>query len=64
MSGIDGEELRDLVSSTIDNIHAGLKDKNHHLSGCIEFEVAVVTMQKAQGGVQVVRCRCFRQNWN
>ena len=55
MSNIDGEELKNLVSSTIDNIEAGLKGKNKQyvLSGNIKFEVAVVTVKKGEGGLKL-----------
>lgn len=53
LSIIESEELKNLVSSTIDNIQAGMNDRGHHLSGAIEFEVAVVSMEKAQGGIKL-----------
>ena len=55
MSNIDGEELKNLVSSTIDNIEAGLKGKSKEyvLSGNIKFEVAVVTVKQGEGGLKL-----------
>lgn len=42
-----------MVSSTIANIEAGLKGKKYRLSDNIEFEVAVVNLKKAEGGVKL-----------
>lgn len=50
---LDSEELKNLVGSTIDNIQEGLKNKGYHISGAIEFEVAVVNMAKAEGGIKL-----------
>lgn len=50
---VDSEELRSLVGSTIESIEQGMQGKNYHLSGCIEFEVAVVNMENAQGGIKL-----------
>lgn len=30
-----------------------MKDKNYHLSGCIGFEVSVVSMENVQGGIKL-----------
>jgi hypothetical protein len=30
-----------------------MKNKGHHLSGCIEFEVAVVRLENKQGGIKL-----------
>jgi hypothetical protein len=55
MSSIDGEELKNLVSSTIENIEAGLKGKSKEyiLNGSIKFEVAVLTVKKGEGGLKL-----------
>ncbi len=55
MSGIDGEELKNFVSSTIDSIEAGLKGKSKEyvLNGSIKFEVAVLTAKKGEGGLKL-----------
>lgn len=50
---IDSEELKDFVSSTIDNIEEGLKGRKYRLSGSIEFEVAVVNVKKKEGGLKL-----------
>lgn len=52
---IDGEELKNLVSSTIDNIEAGLagKNKEYVLGGSIKFEVAVVALKEGEGGLKL-----------
>jgi hypothetical protein len=53
LTKIDSEELRNFVSSTIDSIEEGLKGKSYRLSGSIEFEVAVVNVKKAEGGLKL-----------
>jgi hypothetical protein len=50
---IDSEELRSFVSSTIESIEGGLKNKNYELKGYISFEVAVVNVKKGEGGVKL-----------
>jgi len=30
-----------------------MENRGHHINGCIEFEVAVVDMQKAEGGIKL-----------
>jgi len=50
---IDSEELKNFVSSTVESIEEGLKGKKYNLSGCIEFEVAVVNIKKAEGGFKL-----------
>jgi hypothetical protein len=50
---IDSEELQDLISSTIDKVEAGMKNKGYHIKGCIDFDVAVVNMEKGQGGIKL-----------
>jgi len=50
---IESEELKDLVKSTIEGIEKGLK-KGYSLQGDIEFEVAVVNVKKAEGGVKLL----------
>lgn len=51
---IESEELSDFVGSTIDSIEKGLKGKKYRLSGSIEFEVAVVNVKKAKGGIRLL----------
>jgi len=51
---IDSKELTDLVSSTIDNIEESLKDRKYRLSKSIDFEVAVVNLKKAEGGLKLL----------
>ena len=53
MAKIDSEELKNFVSSTINSIEEGLKGKKYRLSGCIEFEVAVVNVKKGEGGLKL-----------
>lgn len=54
VANIDSEDLKDLVSSTIDSIEKGLKDRKYLLSGIIEFEVAVVNFKKGKGGIKLL----------
>jgi len=49
---IDSDELKDFVRSTIESIEKGLK-KGYGLVGDIEFEVAVVNVEKAEGGIKL-----------
>lgn len=53
---IDSEELKELVSSTITSIEEGVKDKEneYQLVGSIEFNLAVVNVKKAQGGIRLL----------
>lgn len=53
LAKIDSEELEELIRSTIASIEKG-KGKNYRLSGNIEFEVAVVNVKKAKGGVKLL----------
>lgn len=55
MVKIDSEELKELVSSTITSIEEGMKDKSQKylIDGSIEFEVAVVTLKKGEGGIKI-----------
>ena len=43
------EDLKEIVSTTIDSIKEGLKDRNCVLVGTIEFEVAVIKSKEAKG---------------
>jgi hypothetical protein len=53
--GIDSEELKSFVSSTIDSIEQGIegKSKKYCLSGGIKFEIAVVSFKKGEGGIKL-----------
>lgn len=53
LAKIEGEELRSYVNSTIESIEEGLKGKKYRLSGCVEFEIAVVTVKKGEGGLRL-----------
>lgn len=53
MVKIESEELKDLVRSTIEGIEKGLKE-GYSLIGDIEFEVAVVVVKKAEGGLKLL----------
>jgi hypothetical protein len=53
LAKIEGEELRSYVNSTIESIEEGLKGKKYRLSGCIEFEIAVVNVKKGEGGLRL-----------
>ena len=53
MPNIESKELTDLITTTIDSIQNGTKDKGHHLKGSILFDVAVVNLEKAEGGLRL-----------
>jgi hypothetical protein len=53
LAKIESEELKDFVSSTIESIEQGLKNRDYVLSGDIEFEVAVVNVKKVGGGIKL-----------
>lgn len=53
MVKIESQELTDLVRSTIEGIEKGLQN-GYSLQGDIEFEVAIVKMKSADGGVKLV----------
>ena len=44
------EDLRDIVSSTIESIREGMKGKDCGVVGTIKFELAVVKTKGATGG--------------
>ena len=44
------EDLKDLVSTTIDSLRESFKDRECGVIGAIEFEVAVVKSKEAPGG--------------
>ncbi len=46
------EDLKEIVSSTIDSIREGLKDKNVQIAGTIKFELAVIKQKKGKGGIR------------
>lgn len=46
------EDLKDIVSSTIKSIREGLKDKQCGVIGPIEFELAVIKVKEAKGGMK------------
>jgi len=44
------EDLKEIVSTTIESIKEGMKGKGVGLGGPIEFEIAVVKTKKGKGG--------------
>jgi len=44
------EDLKEIVSSTIESIKEGIKGKECGVVGLIEFELAVVKAKEAKGG--------------
>jgi hypothetical protein len=44
------EDLKEIVSSTIESIKEGMKGKGCGLGGPIEFELSVIKTKAAQGG--------------
>ena len=52
MVKIDSKDLESFVRSTIESIEKGLKE-GYELMGDIEFEVAVINVKKAEGGIKL-----------
>ena len=52
MVGIS-EDLRDLVSSTINSVKEGLKEEKCRVSGTIKFEVSVAVSKEAKTGLKI-----------
>jgi hypothetical protein len=44
------EDLKDIVSTTIESIKEGMKGKNCGVIGSIDFEVSVIKSKEAKGG--------------
>jgi len=44
------DDLKEIVSKTIDSIREGLKGKDCALVGSLKFELAVVKVKEAKGG--------------
>lgn len=44
------EDLKEIVSTTIDSIKEGLKGRECGIVGMIEFEIAVIKSKEAKGG--------------
>ena len=44
------EDLKEIVSTTIDSIREGLKGRECGVVGMIEFEIAVIKSKEAKGG--------------
>lgn len=44
------EDLKDLVSTTIESIREGMKDAKCGVAGTIDFEVAIVKSKEAKSG--------------
>ena len=46
------EDVKDIVSTTIESIREGMKGKECGVVGPIEFEIAVVKSKEARGGLK------------
>ena len=46
------EDLKEIVSSTIESIREGLKGKQCAIIGQVEFEIAVIKSKEAKGGLK------------
>lgn len=46
------EDLKEIVSTTIESIREGLKGKQCGVVGQIEFEIAVIKTKEAKGGLK------------
>jgi hypothetical protein len=49
------EELRAIISTTIDSVRAGLQDKECGLIGQIEFDFAVIKTSEVKGGFRFLQ---------
>lgn len=50
---IENKELSELVKTTIEGIETGLQKTGYGITGDIEFNVAVVNMEKVGGGIKL-----------
>ena len=48
------EDLKDIVSTTIESIKEGMKGKNCGVIGSIDFEVSVIKSKEAKGGFRFI----------
>ena len=46
------EDLKEIVSTTIESIKEGMRDKECGVIGAIEFEIAVIKSKEAKGGLR------------
>jgi hypothetical protein len=46
------EDLKEIVSTTIESVRAALKDKQCGVIGAIEFEIAIIKTKEAKGGLK------------
>jgi hypothetical protein len=44
------EDIKDIVSTTIESIKEGMKGKNCGVVGSIDFEISVIKSKEAKGG--------------
>lgn len=44
------EDLKDIVSTTIDSIKEGMKGNNCGVVGSIDFEISIIKSKEAKGG--------------
>jgi hypothetical protein len=44
------EDLKEMVTTTIDSVREGMKDRGCGVLGTIEFEIAVIKSKEAKGG--------------
>ena len=48
------EDLKEIVSTTIESIKEGMKGKNCGVIGSIDFEVSIIKSKEAKGGVRLL----------
>jgi hypothetical protein len=48
------EDLKELISTTIESIRAGVKGKDCGVSGDIDFEVSIIKSKEAKGGFKIL----------
>ena len=46
------EDLKEIVSQTIDSVKEGMKGREVGVTGAIEFEIAVIKSKEAKGGLR------------
>jgi len=50
---IDSQELKKYITSVLDAVRSGIAEKNFHLNGTINFELAVTNVAEGGGGFKI-----------
>ena len=51
---VDSQEIKEIVSSTLNSLAEGLEDKNCMLAGLVEFELSVIKEGDMKGGFKLI----------